>query len=585
VAVIALAHAGEAVSATLRTASLIAGGAFVGLVAVAATLLASPRGAVALGRVVETVLRPVLRVLGRPRELHVSEALLDIRRECADLVAKGWLQMSLSISGYVALQALLLGFCLHLTGGGNTWVEVLAAFAVERLLTVVPITPGGVGVADLGLVGVLIALGGDPASVTAAALLYRAFVFAVEIPVGGGALGMWLLGRRRDPRPRPVPLTGQARRIAHVTDVFLPHLGGIETHVDDLVRHQRARGLKADVLTPARGSTDDPPWVRRLSAARARRVLGEYDVVHVHASMLSPYGISLARAAIAAGVPTLVTVHTMWAGAGGILRLAAMAMLRRWPVAWTAVSTAAATTFQRSLGRIDVDVLPNAVDVAAWRRTPVRAGAGDAVREELTRGPAPVTLVSVMRLMPRKRPMRLLRMFEQVLALTGDDARLVVVGDGPLRGRMERYVRRHHLGDRVRITGRVTRGEVRDELLASSVYVAPAAKESFGIAALEARCVGLPVVANRHSGVTEFVRDRVDGLLVGDDAEMVVALADLVRDPVLRQRIAAHNWRVAPRFDWADVLDRTDELYRVAADRASAGRPAAATSGTLAAQA
>lgn len=560
---LALARAGEATT-QLRTASLIAGAAFLCLAAVAATLLVSPRGARTVGVLLERLAGAGLRLVRRERELRIADALLEVRRECAGLVATGWLRMSLGISGYLALQCLLLAACLHVTGDGNTWAEVLAAFAVERMLTIVPITPGGVGVADLGLVGVLLALGGDPAAVTAAAVLYRAFIFAVEIPVGGGALGLWLLGQRRTVRRgEAVRRPGPPRRIAHVTDVFLPRLGGIETHVDDLVRHQRARGLDAEVLTPPRPNDGDPGWVRRLAVVQARHAVTEYDAVHVHVSMLSPYGIAVALAAMAAGVPTLVTVHSMWVGAGGVLRLAALAGVRRWPVAWSAVSGAAAETFRRSLRGVDVDVLPNAIDVAAWRRPSLPSGPATHEPDR------PVTLVSVMRLMPRKRPLHLLRMLRRVRALTpGHDVRLVVVGDGPLRGRMERYLRRHGLEEHVRITGRIPRSQVIDELLAGSVYVAPAPKESFGLAALEARCAGLPVVASRQSGVAEFVRDRVDGLLAADDVEMTVAIADLVRDPELRGRIAAHNRRVAPAFDWSDVLERTDALYAAAGEHA-----------------
>lgn len=565
IAVVALTRAGEDVSGQVRTASLLAGVGFVVVAIGAGFVLASPRGPVVVGRLLERWAHRVLRLVGRDRELGIVAALADVRGLSADLVAQGWLRLSLGIAGYVALQGLLLAFCLHVTGAGTAWPAVLAAFAVERALTVVPITPGGVGVADLGLVGVLITLGGDPASVAGAAVLYRTFVFALEIPVGSGALGAWLLvqrraARRRSPlRPAAVP----ARRVAHVTDVFLPRLGGIETHVDGLARHQRAAGLDVDVLTPPHvgGDRSDPGWVRRLPAAQARRAVTSYDVVHVHVSMFSPYGIGVARAAARAGVPTLVTVHSMWRGAGGILRLATLAGVHRWPVAWSAVSDVAATTFGRSLGGVDVAVLPNAVDVAAWRPSPNRpTGGGDGV-----------TIVSVMRLMPRKRPLPLLRIFEQVRRVTGrDDVRLVVVGDGPLRSRLERRVQRRGLAGHVRITGRLTPAQVRDELAAASVYVAPTPMESFGLAALEARCVGLPVVASRRSGVAEFVRDRVDGLLVEGDAQLTAALADLVCDEALRERLAAHNRAVTPPFDWSDVLDRTSALYGTAAARARA---------------
>lgn len=558
VAVLALAHAGEAVTAPLRLAALLATLGFAGVAGFAALLMLSARHTRLVARTVERILRPGLRLIGRDHKVDVVDTLLDIRGDCAGLVASGWLRMSLGILGYIALQGLLLGFCLHLTGARNTWAEVFAGFALERILTIVPITPGAVGVADLGLVGVLLALGGDPTGVAAGAVLYRAFVFAVEIPVGGGALGVWLLGRRLADRRAPAPRrqVDQPRRIAHITDVFLPRLGGIETHVDDLVRHQRARGLDAEVLTPTRADGDDPTWVRRMPLRQARRVIGEYDVAHVHISMLSPYSIGVAGAAMSSSVPTLITVHSMWAGAGAVVRLAAVAALHRWPAAWAAVSAPAAEIFRRSLSGIVVAVLPNAIDVAAWRPkiVPDKADAD-----------APVTLVSVMRLMPRKHPTHLLKIFEQVRTLTpGHDVRLVIVGDGPLRSRMQHYIEKHGLAPHVRLTGRIPRGEVPDELLSASIYVAPAPKESFGISALEARCAGLPVVAYRQSGVREFIRDRVDGILVDDDVEMAVAIADLVLDGELRQRIAAHNRRVAPPFDWATALDHTDALYREA---------------------
>jgi glycosyltransferase involved in cell wall biosynthesis len=352
-----------------------------------------------------------------------------------------------------------------------------------------------------------------------------------------------------------------------VTDVFLPRLGGIETHVDDLVRHQRAQGFDAQVLTPTAGAGNDPTWVNRLPVTQARRAITDYDVVHVHISMLSPYGVAVARAAAGAGIPTLVTAHSMWTGAGVVLRLAALVGLRRWPVTWSAVSGPAAAVFQRSIGRIEVAVLPNAIDIASWRHPLASTASADVPDGD---GRDQTTVVSVMRLMPRKRPIQLLRMFEQARRLAPDqDLRMIVVGDGPLRRRMDRYVCRRGLDPHVRITGRLPRPEVLQELRSAAMYVAPAPKESFGIAALEARCAGLPIIAHRRSGVTEFVRDRVEGILIDDDAEMAVAIADLACDQNLRARITAHNQRVAPQFDWTDILERTNALYRSAAERAS----------------
>ena len=82
------------------------------------------------------------------------------------------------------------------------WQTSLAAFAFVRLLTVLPITPGGAGITELGLVGIL-AAGADHAvagQVTAAVLLYRAVTYLVPIPAGAMACLAWrylpALGRR-----------------------------------------------------------------------------------------------------------------------------------------------------------------------------------------------------------------------------------------------------------------------------------------------------------------------------------------------------------------------------------------------------
>lgn len=584
VGVVVLAGAGRSVTPGLNALFIAAGIGFVALIAFAAVLLLSPRGTTLLGNSTEAGLRFVLRLAGRDRPLGVAHWLNDTRDHCVGLVASGWVQLSLGVTGYVALQGALLWLCLELTGAGVTWEAVLVAFAAERLLTVVPITPGGVGPADLALVGALITLGGDPTGVAAAAVLYRIFTFAIEIPVGGGVLGLWLLTQwlartPQDAVERAVDIT----RVAHVTDVFLPRLGGIETHVDDLVRHQRARGLDAEVLTSTSGVGPEPTWIRRTTIAEAARVLTTYDVVHVHLSVWSPFGISVARTAASRGIPTLVTVHSMWPSAGGLIRLIALAAPRRWPVVWSAVSSPAAAAFRRSLGRIDVAVLPNAIDVETFR-----PAASDRQRSPMrTHEEAPLTLVSVMRLAARKRPLALLRVFAELRRLLPDqDLRLVIVGDGAARTRAERYVRRHGLTQAVRITGRVPRQQVLHELRNADIYVAPAPKESFGIAALEARCAGLPVVAYRRSGVSEFVRDRLDGMLVTDDAEMVVALAQLVGDSELRLRITRHNTRIAPAHDWQDILERTEELYAQAAEQMTPATPSTAdVSAPLAVQA
>jgi phosphatidylinositol alpha 1,6-mannosyltransferase len=204
-----------------------------------------------------------------------------------------------------------------------------------------------------------------------------------------------------------------------------------------------------------------------------------------------------------------------------------------------------------------VHVVPNAVDVDWWRQRPVSAPAY----------PGEVVVTTLGRISPRKRPLPLLRVMHRVRRQVGADVplRLVVAGDGPQLGRLRREVRMLGMDDWVDLPGRLTPQQSRDLLHSSDVYVAPADLESFGIAALEARTVGLPVVAKSCGGVGEFVTHGTEGLLVGDDDDLVAAIVALVTDPGLRQRIAAHNTVVPPRTTWEQALEGAENLYRQAA--------------------
>ena len=127
----------------------------------------------------------------------VAGVLLEFRDRVAGLVGERWPQLSLGTIGYGLLQALLLWACLEAVGAQLSPVVVLAAYAVDRVMSMVFLTPGGTGFAEAGTAAALVALGGAPAAMAAGVLLYRGFTFALEIPVGGVWLGGWLVARRR----------------------------------------------------------------------------------------------------------------------------------------------------------------------------------------------------------------------------------------------------------------------------------------------------------------------------------------------------------------------------------------------------
>jgi glycosyltransferase involved in cell wall biosynthesis len=194
-------------------------------------------------------------------------------------------------------------------------------------------------------------------------------------------------------------------------------------------------------------------------------------------------------------------------------------------------------------------VLPNAVEVGPRAVTPERADG------------APVRLVSTMRIARRKRPLPLLRMLDELRRTTATPVHLTLVGDGPRRRRVERWVERHDAADVVTLTGRREPSEVVALLGESDAYVAPALLESFGLAALEARCVGLPVLGLAASGLSEFVTDGVEGWLAGSDAQLVDRLRDVVEDAALRRDVSEHNRRTRSVLTWPHALRRADAAY------------------------
>jgi glycosyltransferase involved in cell wall biosynthesis len=282
-------------------------------------------------------------------------------------------------------------------------------------------------------------------------------------------------------------------------------------------------------------------------------------VVHCHNSVLSPLAVAVAGGASELGIPTAVTVHSLLPAVGPVLPLSGhMLGVRNLRVAWSAVSEVAARPVRRVVAA-QVDLLPNAVDVGWWR-------AATSTRRSPTTNE--VRVVSVGRMAVRKRPLPLLRILAEVRDLVRADlpVRLVLVGDGPQRRQVAQRIRYLGMSDWVDLPGQLPRCEIRDVLAAADLYVAPATLESFGIAALEARAVGLPVVAKDRGGVGEFVTNGTDGILATTDGDMARALARLVESTPLREGIRAHNCAVAPAFGWADALVRTDQLYARAAD-------------------
>jgi glycosyltransferase involved in cell wall biosynthesis len=178
--------------------------------------------------------------------------------------------------------------------------------------------------------------------------------------------------------------------------------------------------------------------------------------------------------------------------------------------------------------------------------------------------PEPGLILHVGRLVEKKGTALLLRAFADVAARR-PEARLVIVGDGPLRGRLERQA-----GERVAFTGALPPEEVarwmgRAWLLAApSVTAADGDSEGLPTVAVEAAAASLPVVASDHSGLPEAVVDGETGFVVpeGDIAALAERLETLLASPDLRAGMGGAARRLAEtRFDSARQIAALENLY------------------------
>ncbi|MDQ1306631.1 MAG: hypothetical protein QG671_2463 [Actinomycetota bacterium] len=374
-------------------------------------------------------------------------------------------------------------------------------------------------------------------------------------------------------------------RVAHISDCYLPRTGGIELQVEGLAHAQLAAGHHPRVITATQASRSSSldsaempaygvpvvrlglrlpyeiPVTHRIGKSLREALSTDTDVVHIHTGLVSPFALPALRTAVHSGLPVVVTVHSVLANWSRIFAASdALLKWRSWPVVWTAVSEVAARPLRQALGgRAPVHVLSNGIDIPFWRSTE-----RDRV-ERLERSPNEVTIVAVGRLALRKRSQALIDILNEARRRLPAHIRLraIIIGDGPNRSAIDKTLARRSM-DWVHCLGWQTHDQIRAHYSNADIFVAPARLESFGIAALEARTFGLPVVAPDESGVTEFIRNGQEGFVASDDQGLTGAIVRLASDQKLRASVTHHNVSIEPEFGWPTIVAKADDRYREA---------------------
>jgi uncharacterized membrane protein YbhN (UPF0104 family) len=170
----------------------------------------------------------VRRVFRKPPVEDWGEAAVRFRRKTIDLVAKRWLALTVTtVVSHLALYVVLLLALRHVGVSQQeiSWIQVLGVFAFGRLVTALPLTPGGLGFVELSYIGGLILVGRTHADVpsdvfhaqvAAAVLVFRTLTYGVQIPLGGATYMIWRVKKSwlkpapaESEPPATVPLAAQ----------------------------------------------------------------------------------------------------------------------------------------------------------------------------------------------------------------------------------------------------------------------------------------------------------------------------------------------------------------------------------------
>jgi glycosyltransferase involved in cell wall biosynthesis len=365
--------------------------------------------------------------------------------------------------------------------------------------------------------------------------------------------------------------------LLHVITAF--DRGGAENHLADLVRNQRQTGVEVTVAY-LRGGGSLAPEMRRLGMTvhdlalgfygdlrpllRLRRIIarGAFDLVHAHLPPAELYTRLALLGTPASALPLVISKHNDCP----FHSLPGELAMERWVARRASAMIVISEAVQRymaarrvGLSPCRMEMIPYGIDPAPFER--VTAEAVAAMRREWEVGSSTLVFGFVGRLVKQKSIATLIRAFALFMKRERCDAKLVIVGDGPLMGALR------HCADEAGVSARVVWAGFREDIpavmRAFDVFTLTSIFEGFGLVLVEAMAARKPVLATRVSAIPEVVVDGETGLLVEpqDAAAVADAMAQLTSGP-LRARLGTAGYqRAFEQFTLDRMWQSTDAVY------------------------
>jgi glycosyltransferase involved in cell wall biosynthesis len=381
------------------------------------------------------------------------------------------------------------------------------------------------------------------------------------------------------------PASRRSLRLAVVTETWPPEVNGVAMSVERIVTGLQRRDHDVQLVRPRQHSDEGrseasgleqlltqglpiPSYPSlRLGVPQKRtlvRIWSERRPDVVHLATEGPLGWSALQAATHLRLPVTTDFRTNFHAYSshyglGWLRRPIGAYLRKFHnrADLTTVPTESLRRELAASGFRNLAVVPRGVDVERFR--PHRRSV--ALRHAWGAANADALVVAcVGRLAPEKNLPTLLAAFDAIRAKV-PGARLVLVGDGPMRASLQAA------RPDVVFAGQRAGLDLAAHYASADLFLFPSRTETFGNVTTEAMASGLPVVAFDYAGAAQLVRDGHSGRLVpfGDDAAFVRAAAALSDDPALRARMGLQAREAVARLGWDGVVERFESLLHDAA--------------------
>lgn len=363
----------------------------------------------------------------------------------------------------------------------------------------------------------------------------------------------------------------EKHKIALISDWYFPKVGGIEYSMHALAKTLTMHGHKVNVIT--RSYPDVPEYSIRdgvtVIRIKGRPLPGQhrfltpnaykelygllkkenYEIVNCH-GLDSPIGMSALLASRKLGIPVVVTNHslvghTLYSPA---LYFAGKVLLRN-ADAIIAVSSAVEND-SKIMTKKPIYRIFNGVDS--------EDGIAKVSFPYDTEGKL---IIATVARMTKKKGVQNIVGLAPALLEKHKNLLFVMIGEGPLRRSLEKRVEETGLSRNFYFTGEISRGEVLGYLDKADIFVLPSIDEAFGISILEAISKKVPVVAMNHSGVSDIIKNGVNGCLADNLTEFSSHLQTLIENPALRTSFAQEAIIGLSNYDWNNIYEQTYRVY------------------------